>query len=137
MSCSCGWREGTPRPRPLEWPRSRELAIPRIERSVVIDRSVPDVFSYMDDIDRERDWQPNLREASQEPRGPVGVGTLKRYTSIFLKKQIQNVYRVTVYDLYVRVVYESTPESAIHATAEIRWDAVGISFHPSQVWRMQ
>lgn len=91
---------------------------------MLIHRSVPDVFSYMDDIDREREWQRNLRAASQDPLGPVGVGTVKRYTSVFLKKQVQNVYRVTAYEMYVRTVYESTPESAVQATAEIRWDHV-------------
>ena len=96
----------------------------RIERSVIIRCSVPDVFAYMDDIDREHEWQPNLRAASQEPRGPVGVGTLKRYTSVFMKKERQNVYRVAVYEMYVRVVYKSTAESATDATAEVRWDQV-------------
>ncbi len=96
----------------------------RIERSVIIRRSVPDVFSYMDDIDREHEWQPNLRAASQEPRGPVGVGTLKRYTTVFMKQERQNVYRVTEYEMYAHVVYESTPESATNATSEVRWDQV-------------
>ena len=96
--------------------------MPTIQRSVVIRRTVPDVFSYMDDIDREMEWQPNLRSAEQAPRGPVGVGTLKKYTSVFLKKRIQNVYRVTEYDMYVRVVVESTPESAVQATAEVAWE---------------
>ena len=98
--------------------------MPRIERSVTIARSVPDVFSYMDDVDREHEWQPNLRAASQEPRGPVGVGTLKRYTSVFMKQERHNVYRVTAHEMYVRVVYESTPESATQATAEVRWEQV-------------
>ena len=98
--------------------------MPRIERTVVIARSVPDVFSYMDDIDREHEWQPNLRAASQEPRGPVGVGTMKRYTSVFMKRERRNVYRVTAYETYVRVVYESTLESETQATAEVRWDQV-------------
>lgn len=96
----------------------------RIERSVIIRRPVPDVFSYMDDVDREHEWQPNLRAASQEPRGPVGVGTLKRYTSVFMKKERRNVYRVTSYEMYVRVVYEATPESDTQATADVRWDQV-------------
>ena len=96
----------------------------RIERSVIILRSVPDVFSYMDDIEREQEWQPNLRSASQEPQGPVGVGTLKRYTSTFLKKDVHNVYRVTAYEMYVRTTYESIPESDTHAKAEILWEQV-------------
>ncbi len=78
----------------------------------------------MDDIDREHEWQPNLRAAAQEPRGPVGVGTVKRYTSVFMMKERNNVYRVTEYETYVRVVYESTPESATQARAEVRWEQV-------------
>jgi len=78
----------------------------------------------MDDIDREHEWQPNLRAASQEPSGPVGVGTLKCYTSVFMKKERRNVYRVTEYEMYVRVEYESTSESATQATAEVRWEQV-------------
>ncbi len=105
-------------------PNPSPKTVSRIERSVIIRRSVPDVFSYMDDIEREHEWQPNLRAASQEPRGPVGVGTLKRYTSVFMKMERQNVYRVAVYEMYVRVVYESTPESATDATAEVRWEEV-------------
>jgi len=100
------------------------VSVFRIERSVIIRRSVPDVFTYMDDVDREHEWQPNLRAASQEPRGSVGVGTLKRYTSVFMKRERRNVYRVTDYEMYVRVVYESTPESATNATSEVRWDQV-------------
>ena len=96
----------------------------RIERSVLIRRPVPEVFSYMDDIDREREWQPNLRSAEQEPVGPVGVGTVKRYTSEFLKKEVRNAYRCTAYEMYVRTVYESTADSAVEATAEIRWEPV-------------
>jgi len=98
--------------------------MPKIQRSVLIRRPVPEVFSYMDDIDREGEWQPNLRSAEQEPVGPVGVGTVKRYTSEFLKKEVRNAYRCTVYEMYVRTVYESTPDSAVDATAEIRWEPV-------------
>jgi uncharacterized membrane protein len=98
--------------------------MPRIERSVTIARSVPEVFTYMDDVDREHEWQPNLRAASQEPRGPVGVGTVKRYTTVFLKKERHNAYRVTEYQMYMRVAYESTEESDTEATTEVRWEQV-------------
>lgn len=98
--------------------------MPRIQRSIIISRPVPEVFSFMDDIHLEREWQPNLRAAEQEPAGPVGVGTLKRYTSEFLKKEVRNAYRCTAYELYVRTVYESTPDSTVDATAEICWEPV-------------
>lgn len=99
--------------------------MPRVERTVLIRRPVPQVFAYMDDVSREPEWQPNLRAASQEPAGPVGVGTLKRYTSEFMGKELHNVYRVTDYEMYVRTVYTSTPESAVQATAEVTWEPVG------------
>jgi carbon monoxide dehydrogenase subunit G len=41
-----------------------------------------------------------------------------------MKKERHNVYRVTGYEMYVHVVYESTPESATQATAEVRWEQV-------------
>lgn len=78
----------------------------------------------MDDVNREAEWQANLRAAAQEPAGPVGVGTIKRYRSVFLKREVQNSYRVVAYELYVRVVYETTPDSAVRATVEVRWDQV-------------
>ena len=99
--------------------------MPTVERSVTIQRSVPEVFSYMDDVRREKEWQPNLIEAVQEPPGPTGVGTRRRYRSTFLQREVVNEYRCTVYEMYVRVVYESTPESALQATAEFRWEPVG------------
>lgn len=98
--------------------------MPQIQRSILIRRPVPEVFAFMDDIRREGDWQSNLVSAEQEPLGPVGVGTVKRYTSQFLKKEIHNAYRCTVYEMYVRTVYETTSDSAIEATAETRWEHV-------------
>lgn len=99
--------------------------MPPLTRSITIQRSVPDVFTYMDDVGREHEWQPNLREASQEPAGPVGVGTKKRYASMFMGKDILTVYRVSEYEMFIRVVYESLPESDVQARAEFAWVPVG------------
>jgi len=80
---------------------------------------------YMDDVRREHEWQPNLIDASQDPLGPVGVGTKKRYVSTFLGKEVVNVYRVADYEMFVRAVYQSLPESAVQATAEFVWEPAG------------
>lgn len=78
----------------------------------------------MDDVEREHEWQPNLRRAVQDPAGPVGVGTRKRYTSLFLGRKIENVYRVTAYEPDRRAVYVATPDSAVEARAEFLWESV-------------
>lgn len=97
----------------------------RHEQSIVIGRPVAEVFAYMDDVEREHEWQSKLVEASQSPPGPTAVGTRKRYVSEFLGKRLVNTYVVKVYEADRRMVVESTPDSVISATTEMRWEAVG------------
>ncbi len=92
--------------------------------SVVIERPVEDVFSYMDDIEREPEWQPNLREVAQSPAGQPGVGTEKRYVSEFMGRRFENTYVNTVYEPNRRVAYTIKPGSDLQGEGEIRWEAV-------------
>ncbi len=94
------------------------------ESSTTISRPPAEVFEYMQDIEREREWQPNLREAEQTPDGEPGVGTRRRYVSEFMGKRFENVYVNTVYEPNRRVVYKSAPESDTQAEGEITWEAV-------------
>jgi uncharacterized membrane protein len=96
----------------------------RYESSIEIDRPLEEVFEYMQDIDREREWQPNLREAEQSPEGEPGVGTRRRYVSEFMGKRFENVYVNTIYEPNRRVAYESARESDTQAEGEITWEAV-------------
>jgi uncharacterized protein YndB with AHSA1/START domain len=82
-------------------------AVLRYESSIIIDCPVDKVFEYMQDIDREREWQPNLREAEQTPEGEPGIGTRRRYVSEFMGKRFENVYVNTVYEPNRRVAYKS------------------------------
>ena len=93
--------------------------------TIVIDRPVADVFAYMDDVHREREWQPNLREAEQTPPGPTAVGTQKRYVSDFMGKRVENTYEVVELEAGRRVVYKTTRGSSIDATSEVRCEPVG------------
>lgn len=86
---------------------------------------VATVFSYMDDVGRESEWQPNLVEAGKEPAGPTAVGTRKSYESRFLGKRIRNTYRTVAFEPNARVVYETTPNSALRGTLEIRFRDLG------------
>jgi len=96
----------------------------RYEESIAIQRPVDDVFDYMQDIHREHEWQPNLREAEQIPVGEPGVGTVRRYVSEFMGKRFENVYINTVYEPSQKVAYKTAPDSDTQAVGEIIWESV-------------
>jgi uncharacterized membrane protein len=99
--------------------------VPGHTESILIDRALGDVFAYMNDVSREHEWQPQLRDAEQIPAGPTRVGTRRRYESEFLGKRLKNTYIVRVYEPEVRVVLESTSDSAVQARTEILWQTSG------------
>ena len=96
----------------------------KYEYTTVINRPLAEVFDYMQDIAREHEWQPNLREAEQTPEGEPGVGTRRRYVSEFMGRRFENVYVNTVYEPYHRVAYTTAPESDTQATGEVVWESV-------------
>jgi carbon monoxide dehydrogenase subunit G len=97
----------------------------RYFHEIVIQRPISDVFAYMDDVSREREWQPGILDARKEPPGPTGVGTRKYYASEFMGRRIENTYVTRVFVPHERVVYETTPDSVLQARAELRWESVG------------
>ena len=107
---------------PTATPRIPVRTMPSHEQSIVIRRPVAEVFTYMDDISREREWQPQLLEADQTPPGPTAVGSRKRYVSEFMGIRLENTYVVKVYEPNRRLVCESTPDSILNATSDLRWE---------------
>ena len=91
---------------------------------VVIDSPVSEVFTYMDDVDREQEWQPGIKEASKNPPGATKVGTRKSYVSEFLGKPIKNTYVTSAFDRDRRVVYETTPDSVLRARVELTFESL-------------
>lgn len=98
--------------------------MPRKEASVVIQRPLEEVFAYMDDVSHEPEWQPQLVEVEQTPPGPTREGTRRRYVTEFLGKRLENTYVVVGYEPNRRVVLQTTPDSVLDASSEIRWDEV-------------
>lgn len=90
--------------------------------SIEIQRPRTEVFSYMSDVSREREWQPQLKEASQMPAGPTTVGSQRRYVSEFLGRAVTNTYTVVAFEPERRMVIESGPDSAVRATSEFLWE---------------
>lgn len=95
----------------------------RYEHHVVIASPVARVFAYMDDVDREREWQPGIVDARKEPPGATRVGTRKRYVSEFLGRRIKNTYVTTLFEPNERVAYETTADSVLRGTVEVRFEA--------------
>jgi carbon monoxide dehydrogenase subunit G len=94
------------------------------EHQVEISSPVSRVFAYMDDVDREREWQPALIEAEKTPPGETAVGTRKRYVSEFMGRRIENTYVTTHFEPDRRVAYETTSDSAARAKMEVRFEPV-------------
>jgi len=87
-----------------------------LQGSVVIDRPVDEVFRYMDDIEREHEWQPYLREWEQTPdSNQNGVGSIRRYENKYLGRSFTNVYGTTEYEPNRKAMFRSTAEAAVQA----------------------
>jgi uncharacterized membrane protein len=89
-----------------------------------IERPLEDVYRYMNDVEREPEWQPNLREAEQLPPGPVAVGSRRRYVSDFMGRTVENSYVVRALEPNRRLVLEATRDSALEATSEVTWEPI-------------
>lgn len=96
----------------------------KYQHHVVVNAPVDRVFNYMDDVAREKEWQPGIQEAYKEPAGETSVGTRKRYISEFMGKRIENTYVTKLFELNQRVTYESTPDSVIRATVDLRFESM-------------
>ena len=92
------------------------------KHSITIERPVTEVFTYMDDVSRESEWQPAIRSARAEPEGPSAVGTKKHYVSEVMGREVKNTYVTKVFEQDKRVVYETTPDSTVRATASFTWE---------------
>ena len=80
-----------------------------LSTSIMINRPVEEVFSYMTDARNLSNWMSELVEAKQTSEGPVGVGTTISAVANVLGRRIENIQEVTA--------YEPNGEFAIKATS--------------------
>lgn len=86
-----------------------------MEVSVILKRPVAEVFVYMDDIEREHEWQPYLVRW-EKSTGVNRVGTVRTYENQYMGRRFSNSYEITGYELNEKVMYVSTPDAAVQAT---------------------
>jgi uncharacterized membrane protein len=94
-----------------------------LEESIIIKRSIKEVYAYMDDINREHEWQPYLKKWAQTP-DPIenGFGSVRHYENQYMGRRFTNACEVTIFEPNKRVMYESTPEAAVQASGGTSWE---------------
>jgi uncharacterized protein YndB with AHSA1/START domain len=79
-----------------------------LKNSIVISRSVEDVFSYMANADNLSKWMSELVEAEQASEGSVGVGTTINAVANVLGRRVENVQEVSKYEPNRKFAIKST-----------------------------
>jgi uncharacterized membrane protein len=71
-----------------------------IERSIVIDRPVEEVWEFVHDTADNILWQTTLAESEKLTEGPMDVGTRVREVRHFLGLRIESTWEMTEYEPY-------------------------------------
>jgi Polyketide cyclase / dehydrase and lipid transport len=67
----------------------------KIERSIVIDRPIDEVFSFVREPGNDSAWQTTLIDSARVDDGPIGVGTQVRGRRRFLGMQVEMTKEIT------------------------------------------
>jgi carbon monoxide dehydrogenase subunit G len=70
----------------------------KIERSIVIDRPVDEVWGFVHDTTKDALWQTTLAESEKLTEGPMRVGTKVREVRRFLGLRVELAWEVTEYE---------------------------------------
>jgi hypothetical protein len=73
-------------------------AVAAFEHSVVIQRPIEDVFTFLHEPANAPKWRPSLAESRQNPEGTLGVGTTVTDVVHFLGRTLELSYGITKYD---------------------------------------
>ena len=69
-----------------------------ITHSVEINRSPEEVFAYLDDLARHKEWQDQIVSSKVNTEGPTKVGTTVTETRRFGKREMTQTWEVTEYE---------------------------------------
>jgi uncharacterized protein YndB with AHSA1/START domain len=80
----------------------------QFERSVVIDRSIEDVFSFLSDFENEPKWCEEVVETQQTSQGPVGMGSTFTDYVEFMGRTIESTYEILAYERNKSITIETS-----------------------------
>ena len=70
----------------------------KMETSIVINRSLEEVFAFTTNFENQPKWQSRLLEVKKTSEGPIGVGTKWRFVAKFLGQRIEFEQECTEYE---------------------------------------
>jgi uncharacterized membrane protein len=70
----------------------------KIERSIVIDRPIGEIWDYVHDTTNDATWQPTLVNSEPLTEGPMGVGTRVKEVRKFLGLTLETAWEMTEYE---------------------------------------
>jgi uncharacterized membrane protein len=72
--------------------------MPPITHSIEINRPPEEVFAYIDDLARHKEWQDGIVSAKVNTDGPTKVGTTVTETRLVGKREMTQTWEVTEHD---------------------------------------
>ena len=93
-----------------------------IEESIIINRSIEEVFAFTSETKNLPLWQTDVVEARHTPEGPVQVGTKMAITRAMMGRKIEGTADIVEYAPPTRYAYKTT--SGPEVTGENTCEAV-------------
>lgn len=75
-----------------------------VETSVLIDRPLPEVFTYVTNFENDPNWIKEAVDSEKTSPGPIGVGTTFSNTVQFLGRRFENKFQIVEYEPNQRLV---------------------------------
>jgi uncharacterized protein YndB with AHSA1/START domain len=99
--------------------------MPTIEKSVVIDKPVPQVWAFLADLKNTPQWDVGVTETRVTSDGPLGLGTTFENVGMFLGRYSIREYQVTEFEPNQRVTVDMSAPPGF-----IRHGGVSYAFEP-------
>jgi uncharacterized membrane protein len=78
-----------------------------VEKSIIIQRPVEDVFNYVSDLAHSAEWQSGLTEVRQITEQPLGVGTRYALVRTFMGRKMEASNEITEFTPNVKVGFKT------------------------------
>ena len=107
-----------------------------IEREIVINRPMEEVFDFLADARNEPHYNPHMLHAEQVPAGPIGRGTQFRTEVTTWGRSMEMDYEITAYERPRRLA-QRTIKAVIDVVSTEILDPVPGGTHMRWVWEME
>jgi uncharacterized membrane protein len=78
-----------------------------VEKSIIIQRPVEEVFNYVSNLTHSAEWQNGLTEVRQITEQPLGVGTRYALVRTFMGRKMEANNEITEFTLGVKVAFKT------------------------------